>query len=1250
MSALDRGLRRELAKAVRAARKTAEAGARNALTALTVAAAEPDSSLSDEDRALRRRLRAHGRQLGDVLQGAEQEVGRLAHEVAYEHWHRMLFARFLAENGLLVEPMHGVPVSLDECRDIARESRRDIWAVAAEFAAAMLPRIFRPDDPSLAVRLPPETQRELERTLAGLPPAVFRADDALGWTYQFWQADRKDEVNRSGVKIGADELPAVTQLFTERYMVRFLFHNTVGAWKAGRLLADRPELAKSAENEDDLRRAVRLEAVDGYDFEYLRFVREPGNGADDGDAAGPWRPAAGSFDKWPARAAELRVLDPCCGSGHFLVEGLHLFVRLRMEEERLPLLDAIRAVLRDNLHGLEIDPRCAQIAAFSMAFAAWRLARKAIELPPLRIACSGLAPNATQEQWRALAERTASADRKKGLHSPRPALSSIALRHTFETLHDLFTEAPTRGSLIDPRQADKRMFTEDFDRIRPLLDSVLAAGEIDAERRERAVAASGIAEASSLLAGAYSLVITNVPYLARRKQSTAIRRIADQQYRDGKGNLATMFMSRAFGWLDENGTQALVTPQGWLFLATYRKLRKSLLTSRTWNFVARLGAKAFSTPMWDFNIMLLILSADTPGPYWRMAGLDVSAPRGQTPISDIEKAALLRGDLDTSADAPSWIADDGVRVIAQREKLSAPDVRISLANVRDHVLLENFADGITGVVSNDTPYFFRQYWELDAVDRGSVWAFLQTTVKGTRHFGGMEQAVLWESGRGILAERDRSGEAALSGKAAWSKPGVLVSQIGELPSCTYHGHLFDMNVAVVCPKGEHLSAIWCFCSSPDYTAAVREIDQNLKVTNATLVKVPFDLERWQQVARERYPNGLPKPYSDDPTQWIFHGHPCGSVVWDDEVKDTADGSSRTDDTVLQVAVARLLGYRWPAESDNEMRLADRQRAWVERSADLVGFADEDGIVCLPAVRGKEAADDRLRAVLVAAYGDEWSPATEQDLLRATHTDGRPTESLDDWLRQRFFAEHCRLFRHRPFVWHIWDGLPDGFHALINYHRLAGPNGEGRGTFEALTFSYLGDWIERQRAAQREEIAGADARLAAALELQGQLERILEGEPPLDLFIRWKPLHRQPLGWEPDLDDGVRVNIRPFMRATLRKGGRRGAGLLRVKPTVHWKKDRGREPLKLRARRKGDPPQEIRPRADFPWFWTCPGTGTEDDRTDFAAGPAFDGNRWNDLHYTLAAKRAARERHERDAADKPPEDATASGAGNEGKTA
>ena len=1213
---LDRELRNRLAKAVRVARRIAESGAEAALGALRVGAKDPDASMTAEKRLLRRRLRAHGRALGDRRQGNGQETTRLAHEVAYEHWHRMLFARFLAENELLIEPESGQPLSLEECRELARERNEDPWGMVGRFAERMLPLIFRPDDPSLTVRLPPEAQQTLEQTLEDLPAAVFRADDALGWTYQFWQTDRKDEVNRSEAKIGADELPAVTQLFTERYMVRFLFHNTVGAWRAGKVLARGRELAGSAEGEPAMQDAVGLTAAGGYEFDYLRFVRDSPD--EEPKRPGRWRPAAGTFSDWPRRAADLKMLDPCCGSGHFLVEGLHLFVRLRMEEENLPLEEAICAVLRDNLHALEIDPRCAQIAAFAVAFAAWKLAGRVTEIPPLNIACSGIAPNATETEWLAVAERTAVAmgsGPERGVFGPRDTVPSESLRQTFSSLHKLFRQAPTLGSLIEPRSVGIGLFGTPFGSLRPVLERVLEAKESEPDHREQAVAAAGMVRAASLLAGTYSLVITNVPYLARRRHGATLRAFAGEHHPFSKSELATIFIERAFVWLDDHGVQAFVVPQNWLFLKTYRKLRELLLTRRRWRFVVRLGEHAFEdTSAAGAFAAMTILSADAPEDESRLTDLDVSAPRGQTPIQAPDKALLLR--VGHKREKP-------VNLTLQSAHRRSPNSVVSAEPVHEKLLGHHaFVRG--GTTSGDAPRFRRRHWEV-ALSEG-IWLLQQATVGGIETYGGRDKCLLWERGAGALMELTGGNGATIAGREVWNKDGVAITYTGACSSTLYTGTVFENVICVAVPREpEHLPAVWAFCESPEFAPAVRLRNQKLSVDVRYFETADFDLEHWQEVAAAKYPNGIPEPFSDDPTQWIFHGHPCGSVVWDATVKRTVEGPTRTDETVLHAALARLLGHRWPAEDDAGTRLADEAHTLVRRSATLTAFADEDGIVCIPAVRTEGPAADRLRPLLAAAYGDDWSGEIEQRLLAAATAGPKPAATLDDWLRNDFFTEHCRLFHHRPFVWHIWDGLPDGFAALVNYHRLAGPDGEGRRTLESLTHSYVGDWIERQRAAQRQEIPGADARLAAALELKTQLEAILTGAPPLDLFIRWKPLHEQPIGWDPDINDGVRLNIRPFLRAELRKGGKKGAGILRAKPNIRWTKDRGKEPRHLKPKRKGDDPEEYRPKTDFPWFWSCPGEGTQESRTDFPGGPAFDGARWNDLHYTTATKRTARDR-------------------------
>jgi hypothetical protein len=340
MQPLEKTLRNKLERTVKDARDVSEKAAKSSLNQLGVGEATPFPHLSEEYRILRRKLRAHGRQLGDLRNPKveTQEIDRLVEEVAYEHWHRMLFARFLAENSLLMypDPVDPVAVTLEECEDLAfDEGAKDGWELASRYAARMLPQIFRPDLPVFLIELSPEHQQKLEMLVADLPREVFFASDSLGWVYQFWQAKKKDEINASEVKIGARELPVVTQLFTEPYMVAFLLDNSLGAWWAARRLTE-DDLANAA-GEEELRQKASLPGVS---LDYLRFIRTED---------GVWTPAAGTFDGWPEHLSELTTLDPCCGSGHFLVAALLMLVPMRMELEGLSSKEAIDAVLQDNL-------------------------------------------------------------------------------------------------------------------------------------------------------------------------------------------------------------------------------------------------------------------------------------------------------------------------------------------------------------------------------------------------------------------------------------------------------------------------------------------------------------------------------------------------------------------------------------------------------------------------------------------------------------------------------------------------------------------------------------------------------------------------------------------------------------------------------------------------------------------------------------------------------------------------------------
>ncbi|MHC1725673.1 MAG: transposase [Syntrophobacteraceae bacterium] len=1355
MQPLEKTLRKKLEDTVKEARDTAELAARAILGQLGVGEATPFYYLTDPERELRRKLRAHGRQLGDLRNDKTetQEIDRLIEEVAYEHWHRMLFARFLAENNLLMypDPDDPVAVTLEECEDLAAdEGAKNGWELASRYAAKMLPQIFRPDSPVFQLELPPERQQKLEKLVAELPQEVFTASDSLGWVYQFWQAKKKDEVNASEVKIGARELPAVTQLFTEPYMVAFLLDNSLGAWWAARKLT-KADL-RDAESEDELRNKA---ALPGMPLEYLRFVKveaassrfalgedapsqfstqvgyfhkedpvanmagnlphwrqegvtyfltfrtadslpqeklklwqreketwlashpEPhdeetrrefyelfpdrlqrwldngygecpladgryrtivedalrhfdgkryhlnqyvvmpnhvhvlvsplgeyglsdilhswksftanqinkltgrdgafwqkesfdhivrspaqlerireyirkhpayGYGYDKKrqDAASTmWAPAAGIFEGWPDRLSEFKTLDPCCGSGHFLVAALLMLVPIRMEMEGLPAREAVDAVLCDNLHGLEIDQRCVELAAFALALTAWRYPEAGgyRKLPELNLACTGLSVSVAKEEWKQL------------------ALNKHNLRIALDWMYDVFKDAPVLGSLLNPAKTDAAKIVP-WDELAETIAKGLEKQNGDEERREAGVVAHGLAKAATLLSDKYHWVITNVPYLARGKQNEVLRDFCEKEYPAAKNDIATVFLDRCLEFCESgrglqplksapgchkhSGTVSIVLPQNWLFLTSYKKFRERLLKQDSWHLIARLGPSAFETISGEVVKAILITMSrgnQAQDGARSISGLDVS-------------------DLRTVLEKATQLIYSEIKKVDQRSQLANPDARVAFNGASGSILLEKYASALAGINTGDYPRWGRTFWEI--TDRSNDWVFQQTTTLQTSYYAGLTQIFKWCGGAGEYFDyveelNGRLGGSWKRGVDVWGKQGVSVSQMGNLPVSLYSGTAFDSNVSVIVPYNqEHVAAIHVFCSSEDFALQIRRIDQKLNVTNATLAKVPFDLDHWTQIAQEKYPNGLPKSYSDDPTHWIFHGHPVQS------------------NEPLQVAVARLLGYRWPSEVDNSIELSDEAHAWIKESESLLQHADKDGIVCIPPVRGETAATDRLINLLAVAYSDAWNSDKLSELLKKADHTGK---SLDTWLRDKFFTQHCNLYHHRPFIWHIWDGLRDGFAALVNYHKL------DRKNLETLIYTYLGDWITRQKQDKANGVDGAEEKLAAAENLKKRLELILEGESPYDIFVRWKTIEKQPIGWEPDLNDGVRLNIRPFL--SVPDVGKRGAGVLRDKPNINWNKDRGK-----------DVPSA-------PWYHL------------------FNGDRINDHHLSLAEKHAAR---------------------------
>lgn len=1031
-------------RTVRDARELAETGARAAIEQLAVSELEAPPYLDDAQRALRRRLRARARQLGDPRRSnGAQEVERLVSESAYVHWHRMLFARFLADHHLLMWE-GGVPVTLEECDELAQDASLNLhcatgWDVAGRLTVAMLPQLFSVDSPVLTLIFAPEHQRTLERSLSALPQPVFSAADSLGWIYQYWQAKRKEEVNATTAKIGPDELPPVTQLFTEDYMVDDLLDSTLG----------------------------RLSAE---------------------------------------RQCSARLIDPCCGSGHFLLNAFYRLVRQRIETQGLGPRDAIDAVLGENLFGLEIDDRCVEIAVFALALAAWTYRDEDGEvvgyrpLPRINVACSGRAP-LTYETSSQLPAALRSRALNAGL------IGSLALSG--------LSAAEIDGLLSHARSASSNKEPDDAEQLQ--------------------VAALGYREAIDLMSQTYDLVVTNPPFLGRGRMCDALRAFVETQFYAARHDLGAAFVRFCLTLARPEARIGLVIQQSWLFAGSYKDFRAEVLELSTLERVANLGEGAFR-------------SAGAAGAFPSLLTLRCAAP-----TDDSEFLLLDVSDCE-SVDARREALSSASRAAGTYESLRASgDYLVAAGGMTDVPLLSEYATAYVGLQTSDYPRYCRMFWELPKVE--GDWSLMQEAPDKGDYVSGLCSVFYWQEGKGELATSDT---AYIRGQAAWSLEGVMVSRMRQLEVALYAGDFFNQTCAAVIPHDiEHLPAIFAYCASDQFTQAVRDVDKRICVANSALTRVPFDLEHWTQAAQDLFPDGLPRAYSDDPTQWVFHGHPMPARH------------------ALQIAVMRLVGYQWPAEQAQAPSTSNA-KVLTSSLARLTPFSDDDGIVCLASLRGEPDAADRLLRLLIEAWENvekgSWKGTTLQTLLSAAGAGGR---DLSGWLRDLFFEQHCKAFGNRPVVWHVWDGLRDGFGALVNCHKLDTKN------LERLIHTYLGDWIRQQETGVRDGADGAPIRLAAAQDLKRRLELILEGEAPYDIFVRWKSRPKQPVGWNPDLNDGIRLNIRPFVAAEVLRHNKK------PKLNITWDKDRGKDA------------------ESAPWF------------------KVFKGERINDYHLTLAAKRVAR---------------------------
>ena len=370
--------------------------------------------------------------------------------------------------------------------------------------------------------------------------------EIIGWLYQYYNTEPKNKAFAKKTKITKEEVPAVTQLFTPDWIVRYMVENSLGRmWVEGHPDEELKSKWKYYLDEAEQEEFVQHE-LDKIKAEYATLKPE-----------------------------DIKLIDPCMGSGHILVYAFDVFMQI-YENAGWSQRDAAQSIIQNNIYGLDIDDRAAQLSYFAVLMKARQYDR--------RILTRGIEPNVYAVQESNGINRGQLKYFGTGLTDTEKNVAVSQMEGLLNTLND----AKEYGSLLNVEDYDWELlekFVENTDTESQISFDTYGLDET-AEQLKRLI------RIGKVMAQKYEIVATNPPYAGTSNLSAKMNNFVKKNYPDSKADLFAVFIERCGEILKKNGYQAMITQHSWMFLTSYEKLRMKLQQKTIIN-MAHLGARAF---------------------------------------------------------------------------------------------------------------------------------------------------------------------------------------------------------------------------------------------------------------------------------------------------------------------------------------------------------------------------------------------------------------------------------------------------------------------------------------------------------------------------------------------------------------------------------------------------------------------------------------------------------------------------------
>lgn len=1032
-------------------------------------------------------------------------------EIAYTWFNRILAIRFMEVNGYLengtngdniyvigsVDPDRNFPDAVDRATELKYVDKEKVYKYQdAEDNAGLFRYILMSQCAELSKWMPDVFEKVSDYTDLLLPETLLFPDgliehlthdlnaadfdisaegngqvEIFGWMYQFYIAEKKDEVFKSKEKINKGTLPAATQLFTPDWIVRYMVENSLGKiWVA-------------SHSESNLKEAMKYYLdPDASDEEVIKIHEEL------------------KRDYKAASIRDIKFIDPCCGSGHILVYAFDLFYRMYLEEgytaDMIPSI-----ILENNLYGLDVDKRAIQLTSFALTMKARsynkRLFQDGYHFP--NVVDVHESNGITDGDIDTISKLLALSDKEKEVVKEcvfrfKNAEYFGSLINNFEYKSSdyatLLSKIQGKEGTIDfPDMVAMLTFNKYYDLICTLLKQ------------------------AAYMSAQYDCVVTNPPYLNPTACNDELKQYAATFYPDSKSDTFAMFIERCMEYLNAKGFQAMITMHSWMFLASYDALRKKILSSATTISMLHLGARAFEDIGGEIVqttsfILKKGVRKETKGIYCRLVDGESQTAKENMYLNGDCRYFFKQKEYD---DIPNnifayWISTsilNSFKADSPIHKIGSPKQGMSTCDVKRftrlwyEVSIENTnlidPENISGWVkynkggSSRKWYGNREYlvwWHnngKDLQDNGALLrnrdAYFKPFIAWTKIASGgttfrwFENNCLFDGAGGSLfiTSADISPEYVLGflNTNICSEILSLISptlnfnenHIGEIPIlfsekyneriCSIVKHLIEVSRA----EWDSYETSWDYSKHPLLVYKKSTIEQSFEVYSA-------QCEEWYRECTE----------GEQELNKLF-GEIYGTTdldLTDSNITIRKADREREVKSLISYAIGCIMG-RYSLKEDGLIFAGNN---WDESRYSDELKPCEFGI--LPITEEQYFESDLCTRVIDfvrVVYGND----TLQENLKyiaATLKPGSfesPKSILRDYLFNSFFEDHYQMYQRRPIYWQLDSGKAGGFRAIMYAHRY------NENSFPLVRTEFIQELrykYEDEMSRQRERLTGA----------------------------------------------------------------------------------------------------------------------------------------------------------------------------------